>query len=54
MKKVALIGSTGQLGSALLEELGGENVFPFSHQQIEIGDLKQMHALYHPREKSRS
>ena len=40
MKKVALIGSTGQLGSALLEELGGENVFPFSHQQIEIGDLK--------------
>ncbi len=37
MDKVAIIGSTGQLGSELLSELG-ERAIPLSHEDIEITD----------------
>ncbi|MCD6364178.1 MAG: dTDP-4-dehydrorhamnose reductase [Synergistetes bacterium] len=37
MAKIAIIGSTGQLGSELLSELG-ERAIPLSHEDIEITD----------------
>ena len=39
MAKVLIIGSTGQLGTALLSVLKEDEVIPFSHEELEISDF---------------
>ena len=39
MKRIAVIGSSGQLGSALMDAMAGETLFPFSHEDMEIVDF---------------
>jgi dTDP-4-dehydrorhamnose reductase len=38
LSRIVIIGSTGQLGSDLVEAFAGENVTGLSHERVEIGD----------------
>ena len=49
--RILLIGSTGQLGSALVASLKGEEVAPLTHSEIEVSDpasVRQAFERYRP------
>ena len=48
-KKVAVIGSTGQLGSDLVKHLGeyGHEILPYSHSELEVEDLEKARNSIH-------